>query len=131
MIKEAMTVAKGKRENIKRMESQYMDHYEMKMERMKRRKKRFIRRFSLVSLVLLLGFVFLFTYHMKQRATYAETEEKYKELAKEMALHEDAEKELLEEIELLNDEEYILDIARSSYFLSKKGEIIFQIDKDS
>ena len=126
-----MTVARTKRENIKRMNSAYMDHYDMQMERMKRRKKRFIRRFSMVSLVMLLGFAFLFTYHMKQRATYAEALEEYEALSEEMAGHEATEKSLREEIELLNDEEYILDIARSNYFLSKKGEIIFQIDKDS
>ena len=126
-----MTVARNKRENVRRMNSSYMDHYDMQMERMKRRKKRFIRRLTMVGLVMLLGFAFLFTYHMKQRATYADAKENYEQLSEEMAIHEAEEKELLQEIELLNDEEYILDIARSSYFLSKKGEIIFQIDNDS
>jgi len=121
-------MSKQKRENIKRMQNEYMDHYDMKVERMKRRKKRFIRRFVIISSIILLSFVFLFTYHMKQRAMYSEAVEKNEQLTAEMNALETREKELLEEIDLLKDEEYILDIARSSYFLSKKGEIIFQIE---
>lgn len=121
-------MSKPKRENIKRMQNEYMDHYDMKVERMKRRKKRFIRRFVIISSIILLSFVFLFTYHMKQRAMYSEAVEKNEQLTAEMNALETREKELLEEIDLLKDEEYILDIARSSYFLSKKGEIIFQIE---
>lgn len=124
-------MARVNRKNVERMESTYMDHYDMKVERMKRRKKRFIRRFSLVSLAMLAGFVFLFTYHINQRTTYSNTLEQYNELSEQMDGLVTKEQELLEEIELLKDEDYILDIARSSYFLSKKGEIIFQIDKDS
>lgn len=124
-------MARVKRENVKRMESTYMDHYDMKVERMKRRKKRFIRRFSLVSIIMLASFAFLFTYHLNQREIFAETEAAYEALSAQMDGLVAEEEALLEEIELLKDEDYVLDIARSSYFLSKKGEIIFQIDKDS
>src|SRR5690625_5015860 len=104
-----------------------MNQYNIQAERHRRRKKRFIRRFTFCSLVIVITFFIIFSYHMKQRALYAEKKAEFDALTEQMTQLELKEKELLEEIDLLNDEEYILDIARSSYFLSKEGELIFQV----
>lgn len=64
---------------------------------------------------------------MKQRAIYAEKVEQYEQLEKELKELKQSEKNLKEEIELLNNEDYVLDIARTNYFLSKEGELIFTI----
>src|SRR5690625_1959976 len=103
-----------------------MNQYDQQVDSNRSRKKRFIRRFTFCSLVIAVTFVIMFSYHMKQRAIYAEKQAEFDALTEKIVKLELKEKELLEEIDLLNDDEYILDIARSSYFLSKKGELIFQ-----
>lgn len=111
---------------VAKIKSEYMNQYDAQVERNRRRKKRFIRRFTFCSLVIAVTFFIMFSYHMKQRAIYAEKQAEFDALTEQLVKLELKEKELLEEIDLLNDDEYILDIARSSYFLSKKGELIFQ-----
>ncbi|HLR71757.1 MAG TPA: septum formation initiator family protein [Pseudogracilibacillus sp.] len=115
---------------VTKIKSDYMDKYYAERERKQRRKKRLIQRLVLASTVIVVTFGVLFTYHLKQRALYADKQQQYEELNDEIILLEREEKELLEEIDLLNDEEYILDIARTNYFLSKKGELIFQVKEE-
>jgi cell division protein DivIC len=70
-------------------------------------------------------------YHWNQRALHAEKTEEYEELQAELEALKQEEVQLKEEIELLNDESYVLDIARTNYFFTKKGELIFQLpDED-
>lgn len=67
------------------------------------------------------------TYHIKQRILYTEKQEQYEQMENHLADLKTEETVLLEEIDLLNDEEYVLEIARTNYFFSKKGEMIFKI----
>ena len=105
-----------------------MNQYDAQQERARRRKKQLWRRLVVVSMAFLVVFGVMITYHLKQRAQYSEIEQEYEELNDKMVGLEKQKDSLLEEIDLLNDEEYILDIARTNYFLSKKGELIFQTD---
>src|SRR5690625_2306615 len=107
-----------------------MNKYNAKLERNRRRKKRLIQRLVFASAVIVITFGVLLTYHLKQRSLNADKQEQYEELTEQITILEQEEKELLEEIDLLNDEEYILDIARTNYFLSKKGELIFQVKEE-
>ncbi len=77
--------------------------------------------------VLVLGSLAI--YHFKQRSIQAEIENDYIELQTEMDQLEKEEKDLMEEIALLKDEDYILELARTNYFLSKEGELIFLTDE--
>jgi len=115
---------------IARIKSDYMNKYNAEMERKRRRKKKLIQRLIFASVAIIVAFGSLFAYHLKQRSLYADKKEQYEELIEQMSVLEKQEKELLEEINLLNDEEYILDIARTNYFLSKEGELIFQIQDE-
>ena|SRR5690625_984697 len=119
------------KKRLAKINSDFVARYDIDEERKRRRKKRFIRRFSLISCVIFAIFFIMFSYHLKQRAVYAEKEAAVAELTEQMEVLQLKEQELIEEIDLLNDDEYILDIARSNYFLSKKGEIIFQIRDSS
>ena len=110
---------------IKRIKSDYMKQYDAHLRREKRRKRRLYRRLVAAGLVTFLVIGSLGLYHFNQQATYAELRDKEDKLDSEIALLEKEEASLREEIALLNDEEYVLDIARSNYFLSKKGEMIF------
>lgn len=119
-----------KNETIARIKSSYMKQYEAQLERQKRRKKRLYRRLALFSIVMILLFGSLVVYHINQRTVYSEKHQEYEQLSEQLVELEKQEKNLQEEINLLKDEDYILDIARTNYFLSKEGELIFQIEGD-
>lgn len=64
---------------------------------------------------------------------YMDNESAQKELAKAQSEYEtlvDKEKSLSEQVEQLNDDDYIAKIARSEYYLSKEDEIIFNIPEE-
>lgn len=120
-----------KRKTVTRLDSHYMQQYEAYIERQQRRKQRLIRRLVLFSAIALLAIGFMTTYHVKQHTLQAEKQEEYKDLDKQLTTLQTEEENLEEEIELLNDEEYILEIARTNYFFSKDGELIFKILDES
>ncbi|MGM8213033.1 FtsB family cell division protein [Virgibacillus sp. W0430] len=107
-----------------------MQQYDVYMERQKKKKQRLIRRLALFFIVAVLAISMLATYHVKQRILHAEKKEQYEQLEEELAALKKEEKNLQEEIDLLNDEEYVLEIARTNYFFSKKGELIFKITNE-
>lgn len=116
---------------ITRLDSNYIRQYDAYIERQKRRKQKLIRRLVLLSVIVLITFGSLATYHVKQRMLHAEKSEQYEQLEKELeVLHKEEEKHL-EEISLLQDEEYVLEIARTNYFFSKQGELIFKMPDES
>lgn len=114
-----------------RLDSNYMDQYNVYIDRKKRKKERLFRRLIAFTLITLFAIGSLTTYHIKQRVIHAEKAEQYEELTADLATLKNEEKYLNEEIGLLNDDEYILEIARTNYFFSKKGELIFKIPDES
>lgn len=121
-----MVLASDK-EAVTRLDSDYMQQYDAHIERKKRKKQRLIRRFVLFSIIVMLGIGSLSVYHFNQRQLHAEKTEQYEQMEEELAALQNEEKNLKEEIMLLEDEEYVLDIARTNYFFSKEGETIFKI----
>jgi|SRR5699024_2541162 len=123
---------RDKERSIHKIESAYMKHYEAQRMRAQRRKKQLIRRLIVMSVVVLLFAGFMGSYHLKQRMTFAQKQKEYEELQENLNQLNKDEKSYLEEIALLNDDEYVLEIARTNYFFSKEGELIFKIlDEDS
>ncbi|MBY7141637.1 septum formation initiator family protein [Virgibacillus sp. NKC19-3] len=121
----------SKREKtVTRLNSQYMQQYDAHMERQKRKKQRLIRRLVLFSIIAAIVIGSMTVYHIQQRAIHAEKVEEYEQLEEEYASLKDKEKSYKEEIELLQDEEYVLDVARTNYFFSKEGELIFNLPED-
>lgn len=113
--------------SVTRLDSNYMKQYDVHIERQKRRKKRLMRRLILFSFIAMLVVGSMTAYHIKQRTLHAEKQEQYYQMGERLSDLKQEEVELKEEIGLLNDEEYVLEIARTNYFLSKKGEMIFKI----
>lgn len=113
------------------MQSEYMDRYQMQKERNNRRKKRLIQRLIVMSIIMSVVTAIAIHYHVNQRALFAEKLIEHEVLQEEMATLEKEKAELSEEIDLLSDDAYILDIARTNYFLSKKGEVIFQVQESN
>jgi cell division protein DivIC len=108
-----------------------MQQYDAYIERQKKKKKRLTRRLVLFSIVVLIAFGSMAAYHVNQRIVHAEKKEQYEQAQEKLASLKKEEDNLGDEIKLLKDEDYVLDIARTNYFFSKDGELIFKIpDED-
>lgn len=120
-----------KKKAVTPLDSSYMNQYDAYIERQKRRKQRLIRRLVLFSIVVAVTVGSLATYHFNQRVLQEEKQEQYVQTKDKLTKLEKKEKNLEEEIKLLNNEEYVLEIARTNYFFSKEGELIFNVpDED-
>ena len=115
---------------VRRIKSQYVNEYHEQLKRSQLRKKYLMRRLTIATVLMTVIVGFFFVYHFGQRATYADKKQEYEQLSNEAAQLKAEKDSLLEEINLLKDDDYILDIARTNYFLSKDGELIFQIEED-
>ncbi|WP_200411059.1 FtsB family cell division protein [Virgibacillus salexigens] len=118
------------KQTVTRLDSNYMQQYDAYVDRQKRKKKRLIRRLVLFSLIAVIAFGSMATYHIKQCVLHAEKTEEYEALQQDLAELEKQENNLKEEVELLKDEDYVLQIARTNYFFSKEGELIFKIPEE-
>jgi len=116
------------KDTVTRMKSDYIQEYEAQERKEKRRRKAILKRLVVFSTLAVLVLGSLTIYHFKQRSIQADIENEYTELQEEMIQLEKEEKDLMEEIAMLKDEEYILELARTNYFLSKEGELIFLTD---
>ncbi|SHG40574.1 FtsB family cell division protein [Ornithinibacillus halophilus] len=123
-----MSVNKSK---VSKIHPSYVQQYDVYQERQNRRKKLLKRRLIFFAILVAIIIGSLTVYHFKQREIHAEKLEEYNQLKEELTHLQNLEVQYKEEIELLNNDSYILDIARTNYFLSKKGELIFKIpDED-
>lgn len=120
----------SREKTVTRLDSNYMQQYDAYIERQKRKKKRLIRRLVLFSIVAAIIIGSMTTYHIQQRNLQAEKLEQYEQLEEELTTLKQNGKSLAEEIELLNNEDYVLDIARTNYFFSEEGELIFNIPNE-
>ncbi|GAA0439405.1 cell division protein DivIC [Lentibacillus halophilus] len=116
---------------VTHLDSDYMQQYDAYIARQKRKKKRLVRRLVLFAAITMLVIGSLTVYHLQQRSLHAEKQQQYEQLQDKLAHLEKKEQSLKEDIHLLNNDEYVLEIARTNYFYSKEGELIFNIpDKE-
>lgn len=115
------------RKAVTALQSDYKQQYDAYIKRRQKRQKRLVRRLVLFFSIVMIVIGSTITYHMKQRTLQAELQLEYEQLEKELAALQKQENYYLEEIKLLNNEEYVLEIARTNYFFSKEGELIFKI----
>ncbi|CAM4248422.1 FtsB family cell division protein [Lederbergia lenta] len=116
-----------KRMPIASLETNFMKQQEVSMRRAAKRKKLLIRRLSVfLVLALALSYLTISSYISRTSLLEAKKEEKVR-LEATLAKLEKKQTMLENEVIKLNDDEYIAKLARSEYFLSDKGEIIFNI----
>lgn len=121
----------GRRSQVTKLESPYMKEYDVYLERRSKKRKRLFRRLALFGVVAFIMVTSLTSYHFNQRALKKEKVGELIELQNEKDQLVDKQKELREEIKLLQDEDYVLQIARRDYFFSNEGEVIFKLpDED-
>ncbi|UTR12454.1 septum formation initiator family protein [Evansella sp. LMS18] len=119
----------GQKGKVRQLTSEYMEKQAILHEQKLRRRKGLIRRLTVFGFVCALIVVFTGVTLYNQHMVIQEQEAKQNELDKEMLTLEKEAKELTEEIELLQDPDYIAEIARRDFFLTKPGETLFQLPR--
>jgi cell division protein DivIC len=115
---------------VTKLQSSYVLEQEEKEKRALRRRRIAVIRFTLLSVVLVaISSMLSYTLISQSADIEAKVEEK-KKLEQRLEKLEQQEQRLKEEIKKLNDDEYIAELARKNYFLSKEGEIIFTVPEE-
>ncbi|WP_228409521.1 FtsB family cell division protein [Radiobacillus deserti] len=123
-------MTRKEQKSVARINSTYMKQYDAHVKRQHKKRKRLYRRLVLFAILAMIVFGSLISYHVNQQIVYAEKKEQYEEMKEEMTSLKKEEKDLKQEVQLLQDEEYVKEIARTNYFFSKKGEIIFKLPEE-
>ncbi|EAW7060556.1 septum formation initiator family protein [Listeria monocytogenes] len=123
-----MKKAKSK---VARIENRYIkDTATMKKTRSRRRIALF-RRLAFMAIIFAVVGGFLTITYTKQVLTLKEKKEKQVQVDKKMVAMKDEQDSLNEQIKKLHNDDYIAKLARSEYYLSKDGEIIFNIPEEN
>lgn len=123
-----MKKAKSK---VARIENRYIkDTATMEKTRSRRRIALFRRLAFMAIIFAVVGGLLTITY-TKQVLTLKEKKEKQVQVDKKMVAMKDEQDSLNEQIKKLHNDDYIAKLARSEYYLSKDGEIIFNIPEEN
>ncbi|WP_026688683.1 FtsB family cell division protein [Alteribacter aurantiacus] len=120
-----------RRVNFERLASEYAEEQERLKDQKRRRRKGLVRRMSVFGVLMFAMFIFTVFTLFSQHSTIQDQQQKQGELETNLANLEQEENELKEEIELLQDYDYIAELARRDYFLTKPGETLFQLPRSS
>ncbi|WP_112179150.1 MULTISPECIES: septum formation initiator family protein [Paraliobacillus] len=121
----------GRRERkVAKINSRYMEQYDAHVQRQRKKKSRLRRRLTLFAIIVGVTFASVLTYHISQRVVYAQKQEQLETLEEQATALTNTEKDLEEEIKLLEDEEYVLQIAKTNYFFTEEGEIVFKLPQE-
>ncbi|MBC2361114.1 septum formation initiator family protein [Listeria welshimeri] len=123
-----MKKAKSK---VARIENRYIkDTATLKKTRNRRRIALFRRLAFMAIIFVMVGGLLTITY-TKQVLSLNEKKEKQVQVDKKMVAMKDEEEALNDQIKKLHNDDYIAKLARSEYYLSKDGEIIFNIPEEN
>lgn len=128
--REVVVVGRHKQQKVSKIDSSYVKQYDAYIERQQKKKKRLQRRLTLFAIVVCLTFGGIMTYHINQRIAFAEQKETHQAKQDELNTLQQQEKELKDKINLLEDEEYVLQIAKTNYFFTEEGEIVFKLPEE-
>lgn len=112
---------------VRELNSHYIEQHETMLERKTISRRGLYRRLSALGLFIAIVLCFTFFTLQSQRSVLEDKQGKVQLLQDELAQLELAQRDLNDEIIKLNDLEYISEIARRDYYLSKPGETIFKI----
>ncbi|MGE7763562.1 FtsB family cell division protein [Peribacillus sp. NPDC097895] len=118
-----------RKRKVAKIENPYVAQEEKKVQTVKKKKRGLMRRLTLYSVFAALFLILAVTTLITQNAALDEKVKQKEDLHMKLAKLEKDETLLKEEIVKLNDDDYIAKIARRDYFLSDKGEIIFNLPK--
>lgn len=125
------TMYEKAKSKVARIENRYIkDTATMKKTRSRRRIALFRRLAFMAIIFAVVGGLLTITY-TKQVLTLKEKKEKQVQVDKKMVAMKDEQDSLNEQIKKLHNDDYIAKLARSEYYLSKDGEIIFNIPEEN
>lgn len=114
-------------ENRKSLHKRYCNNEKTRS----RRRIALFRRLAFMAIIFaVVGGLLTITY-TKQVLTLKEKKEKQVQVDKKMVAMKDEQDSLNEQIKKLHNDDYIAKLARSEYYLSKDGEIIFNIPEEN
>ncbi|EAG1010770.1 TPA: FtsB family cell division protein [Listeria monocytogenes] len=123
-----MKKAKSK---VARIENRYIKDTATMQKTRSRRRIALFRRLAFMAIIFaVVGGLLTITY-TKQVLTLKEKKEKQVQVDKKMVAMKDEQDSLNEQIKKLHNDDYIAKLARSEYYLSKDGEIIFNIPEEN
>lgn len=115
------------KQNITSMQNEYIDQKKQKANKLVKKRKLLFRRLTVFFLAAAaVSYLFISTLMTQNTQLESKKAEKAK-LEKQLAKLQSKQTMLEDEVLKLNDDEYIAKLARSEYFLSDEGEIIFSI----
>ncbi|GIN22974.1 FtsB family cell division protein [Siminovitchia fordii] len=112
------------------LENKYMMEQEVSARSAARKRKLLVRRLSVFLIFTIVVCTLLISTLVSRESALKAKEEEKVRAEETLAKLEKRQLMLENEIVKLNDDEYIAKLARSEYFLSDKGEIIFNIPKE-
>lgn len=113
--------------NIASMDNAYTNQQSVKEKVLARRRKLLFRRLALFGVMAVLVSALLVSTLVSRNAQLAAKKEQKAKLEHQVRDIDKQQAMLRSEIKKLKDDNYIAKLARSEYFLSKKGEIIFNL----
>ncbi|RHW31815.1 septum formation initiator family protein [Neobacillus notoginsengisoli] len=120
-----------KKRNVARIHNEYTESKYYTEEAASIKRSLLVRRLAAFSLLAVL-FAFFTISSIYSRAEVLEEKREEKKMLEQKLSGLNREQDILkEEILKLNDDEYIVKLARKEYFLSDKGEIIFSLPEDN
>ncbi|WP_325048968.1 FtsB family cell division protein [Peribacillus saganii] len=111
------------------IQSPYVKQHEKKVQTGEKKRRGLIRRLTLYAVFAVVLSIASASALISQAAVLEEKTAEKKNLQEKLDKLENKEVLLEEEIVKLNDDDYIAKIARKDYFLSNKGEVIFNLPK--
>lgn len=117
-------------QKIKNIDNEFTQSQNKKKKTVSKTRQVVRKRLTLFGGVLVLIILIMVTMLILQKNRNDELAQERKEKAVEYEKMQDKEIELKEQIKRLNDKDYIEKLARSEYFLSNDGEIIFKLPEN-
>ncbi|MBT2759353.1 FtsB family cell division protein [Mesobacillus foraminis] len=117
--------------NVAKIENQYVKQQEVAGIAENRKRKRLFRRLTVFFAFASIITVLMISTTISQTSALEQKQEVVEERKQELSSLKKRQEILEEEIVKLNDDEYIAKLARSEYFLSEKGEIIFKLPDEN
>ncbi|MCY7912652.1 FtsB family cell division protein [Bacillus haynesii] len=120
-----------RRRNISQIQNEYKEQMERKQQQLKRKRRGLYRRLMVFGAVVLLSAIVIVSSLWSQTSDISAKQEKKADLLKQLEQLEAKKSDLKDEIVKLKDEDYVAELARKDYYLSKDGEIIFKFEDKS
>ena len=119
-----------KERNITKIQSAYVQQKEQMQQQQMKKRRGLVRRLTLFGVIAFILSVVSISTLFSQASTIKEKQEMKEEVENELISLEKEEQLLEEEILKLNDDGYIAKLARREYYLSTKGEVIFNLPEN-